>query len=66
MEAGRCYSTGEAARLLGVTRDAVIHALRYGAPEPETPRMAGRRVFGETDIERLRAWFRARGRILGS
>ena len=53
-------STGEAARRLGVSRDSLLAAFRTGAPEPEMPRIAGRRVFSETDIERLRAWLAPR------
>ena len=59
------YSTGEAAAHLGLSRDALVAALRAGAPEPPT-RLAGRRVFGKTDIARLRRWFEARGRFVGA
>ena len=54
------YSTGEAANALGVSRDSLISALRSGAPEPQAPRVGGRRVFGEEDLAQLRAWFNAR------
>jgi hypothetical protein len=55
------FSTGEAAAALGITRDALYAALRAGAPESQF-RLAGRRVFGQRDLERLRQWFAARGR----
>lgn len=54
-------STGETATRLGITRDALICALRSGAPEPER-RIAGRRMFGEADMCALSRWFDARGR----
>ena len=57
----RWFSTGEAAAALGITRDALLAALRAGAPEPGM-RLAGRRVFGREDLAQLTAWFAARGR----
>lgn len=57
------FSTGETANELGISRDALVAALRAGAPEPQM-RLAGRRVFGTEDLQRLRRWFEARGRIL--
>lgn len=53
-------STGGAAKRLGVSRDSLLAALRSGAPEPETPRIGGRRIFSEADIERLEAWYAPR------
>ena len=53
-------STGEAAKRLGVSRDSLLAALRSGAPEPEAPRIGGRRIFSESDIARLEAWFAPR------
>lgn len=58
----KSYSTGGAARRLKRSRDSLSHAFRAGAPEPETPRIAGRRMFSEQDIERLREWFASRQR----
>ena len=66
MEESRWYSTGEVARLLGLSRDALISALRYGAPEPTVPRAGGRRVFTAADVARLREWLAARGRRVGA
>ncbi len=63
MEDRKWYSTGEAAKALDVSRDSLISALRAGAPEPEAPRVGGRRVFGEEDLARLRAWLNARWRF---
>ena len=57
------YSTGGAAAELGLTRDALLAAIRFGAPEPAT-RLAGRRVFNDEDLDHLRQWFLARGRVL--
>ena len=54
------YSSGEAARLLGVSRDSLLSALRSGAPAPQSKRIAGRRVFNDEDVERIRAWFGTR------
>ncbi len=59
----RLLSTGEAAVVLGLTRDSLLAALRAGAPEPEL-RVAGRRLFNDCDLVRLRSWFSARGRHL--
>ena len=53
-------STGEVAKRLGVSRDSLLAALRSGAPEPKAPRIGGRRIFGESDIARLKAWFAQR------
>lgn len=57
------FSTGEAAKRLGVTRDSLLSALRSGAPEPETPRIGGRRAFSEADLERLAAWYAPRRQL---
>lgn len=57
------FSTGGAAAALGLTRDALLAALRAGAPEPGM-RLAGRRMFGPEDMDRLREWFSARGRVV--
>ena len=54
------YSSGEAARLLGISRDSLLSALRSGAPAPQSARFAGRRVFSDEDLERLRAWLGTR------
>jgi DNA-binding transcriptional MerR regulator len=56
-------STGETARELGLSRDALLAALRGGAPEPQR-RVAGRRLFDDHDVDRLRMWFKERGRSL--
>jgi DNA-binding transcriptional MerR regulator len=54
------YSSGEAARLLGISRDSLLSALRSGAPAPKSARIAGRRVFDDEDVERIRAWLGTR------
>ncbi len=53
---GGLWSTGEAAQALAVSRDALLWAMRAGAPRPRM-RVAGRRVFTAQDLEALRAWF---------
>ena len=63
MQASEWFSTGEAAVALGISRDALVAAMRAGAPEPPI-RLAGRRVFGKEDMIRLRRWFESRGRVL--
>ncbi len=55
----RLYSSGDAAREIGVTRDALTWALRQGAPAP-AHRTGGRRVFTAQEVEVLRAWFLTR------
>lgn len=60
---GACFSTGEAALALGVSRDSLVAALRAGAPEPKQ-RVGGRRLFSPQDIDRVRSWFASRGRAL--
>lgn len=57
------YSSGEAAARGGMTRDALLHALRMGAPEPKTPRVGGRRMFSDADIERICKWRASRRRV---
>jgi hypothetical protein len=59
----RWFSTGGAAAALGLTRDALLAALRAGAPEPSM-RLAGRRMFACEDLTRLREWFSTRGRTV--
>lgn len=54
------FSTGEVAKKLSVTRDSLLSALRSGAPEPTVMRIGGRRVFSESDIERLAVWYERR------
>lgn len=58
----RLCSTGEAADVLGISRDSLIAALRAGAPDTQT-RIAGRRMFSQDDLECLRKWFAERGRM---
>lgn len=53
------YSTGEAAKKIGVSRDSLFGALKNGAPDSEI-RIGGRRVFTEPEIERLADWYDAR------
>ena len=52
--------TGDAATELGISRDALVAALRAGAPDATT-RVAGRRMSGQDDFADLHRWFEARG-----
>lgn len=58
----RMYSTGEAAKLLGVTRDSLHAALRTDAPDAAN-RIGSRRVFTGEEVERLAEWFEWRAKI---
>lgn len=55
----RIYSSGEVAKKLGVSRDSLFGALKSGAPDT-TYRMGGRRVFTETEVQRLAEWYKTR------
>ncbi len=57
----KIYSTGEAAGIIGVTRDSLFAALKKGAPDAQF-RMGGRRVFTEEEVSRLAAWYEERRR----
>lgn len=56
----KVMSSGQAAKEIGVSRDSLLFALRTGAPEPKAGRLGNRRMFSESDIERLREWFAKR------
>ena len=56
------YSTGETAKLLGVTRDSLHAALRTTAPDAAN-RIGNRRVFTEEEVGRLAAWFERRRKL---
>ncbi len=56
------YSTGEAAKQLGVTRDSLFNAIRKGAPDA-TNRIGNRRVFTDEEVKRLEAWFDYRRKV---
>lgn len=58
----RMYSTGETAKLLGVTRDSLHAALRTTAPDAEN-RVGNRRIFTEEEVERLAEWFEHRNNV---
>ena len=58
----RLYSTGEVAKRLGITRDALFAALKAGAPDAKL-RIGNRRVFTETEVKRLAEWFERRRKI---
>jgi len=58
----RMYSTGETAKLLGVTRDSLHAALRTTAPDAAN-RIGNRRVFTEEEVERLAKWYERREKI---
>ena len=49
-------TTGGAARALGVTEATIQHLLRRHPELAPTGRLAGRRVWTATDIEKVRAW----------
>lgn len=54
------FSTGDAAREIEESRDAVLFALRhYGAPDARM-RFAGKRMFTREELEKLRSWFAER------
>ena len=54
------YSTGEAAKLIGVSRDTIHSYFRSGAPEPKK-KIGNRRAFTRKDVIRLCDWFEAKG-----
>lgn len=56
------YSTGEAAKAVGVTRDSLFGALKNGAPDAAS-RMGGRRFFTEDEVAKLAEWYGRRQRI---
>lgn len=58
----RMYSTGETAKLIGVTRDSLHAALRTTAPDAEN-RIGNRRAFTDDEVEQLRMWFDRRAKI---
>ena len=53
------YSTGEAAKEIGVTRDSLFAALKNGAPDTAN-RIGGRRYFTEEEVKNLAAWYSRR------
>lgn len=55
----RFYSTGEAAKKIGVSRDSLFAALRTGAPDTKN-RIGGRRIFSEIEVNSLEAWYKTR------
>jgi DNA-directed RNA polymerase specialized sigma24 family protein len=55
------FSAGEAARMLGVSRDTIQNAIRGGAPDSSL-RVAGKRAFTQEDVNALRRWFQAHSR----
>ena len=55
----RIYSSGEAAKRLGVSRDSLFGALRNGAPDAES-RIGNRRAFTDAEIEKLAEWYERR------
>lgn len=58
----KLYSTGEAAKAVGVTRDSLFGALKNGAPDAVN-RIGGRRYFTEDEVARLAEWYGRRQRI---
>ena len=58
----RFFSTGEAAKRLGVTRDSLFASLRAGAPDTMNT-IGGRRCFNDDEIDKLAAWYERRRRI---
>ena len=57
----KLFSAGEVAKRLGVHRDNIQAAIRGGAPDSSL-RIAGRRVFTESDINALHRWLQAHSR----
>jgi DNA-binding transcriptional MerR regulator len=49
------YGTGEVAGILGIPRWRLLYLLERGVLPEATSSIAGRRLFTETDVERLRA-----------
>lgn len=49
------YSTGEAAKKLGITRDNLLMALRRGAPDA-VKRVGTRRMFLDSEIQAIQSW----------
>jgi DNA-binding transcriptional MerR regulator len=54
------YSTTEAARLIGVTEFRLAYAHRAGHLAGPTYRIANKRIYTESDIERVTEYFRNR------
>jgi len=50
---------------LGISRDALLAALRSGAPEPAN-RVGGRRLFSSEDLQSLSQRFAAKTKMGGS
>ncbi len=54
----KLFSSGQVATMLGISRDTLHMAFRLGeVAEPEAGKINNRRIFSETDIERLRDHF---------
>ena len=58
----KMYSTGEAAKQVGVTRDSLFAALKGGAPDAAN-RVGNRRIFTQEEVDRLAAWFDYRWKV---
>lgn len=54
------YSTGQAAKLIGVSRDTIHSYFRSGAPRPKKM-ISNRIIFTRRDIVKLCDWFEANG-----
>ena len=59
-----CFSTGEAAEALGLTRDSLLSAIRAGAPDASQS-AGGRRLFTENDLFEIFDWSLPRPRQFG-
>ncbi len=55
----KLYSTGEAAKAIGVTRDSLFGALKNGAPDAAS-RVGGRRYFTDEEVKHLADWYKHR------
>lgn len=55
----KLYSTGEAAKAVGVTRDSLFGAFKNGAPDAAN-RVGGRRYFTDEEVKRLAEWYKHR------
>ncbi len=56
----KLYSSGDAAKLIGISRDSLIMAIRNGSAPDASFRIGGQRVFSEDDIKKMKKWARTR------
>lgn len=56
------FATGEVAKCLGITRDKLDYAIRFGGAPDAEKRCSGRKYFSAKEIENLKIWFQERGK----